>query len=1444
MKKLNTRLILGLILGTLFSAVGVHFLHRYQMGRSVSSLLARSEKAGADGDVEEQVKLLRRYLQHQPKDLTQLKTLLKVSREQAMSADSIDVRELNKLLQALEAAIRENPEDTGLRREGFEFNASVGRWADAIEHSQTLAAANQLTSTDEVMLARCLYQDSQVDLAIEKLAGMVGFNATTNEFDGEGTAPKEVGAYEMLAGLILKEKTRENDLTIPLKVLDRMVEANPDSAQPLLRRAAFVQQADPKQEERIAKDIAEALKIAPDDAQVIVSSARMAMQNRKFEEAEQLLKRGIEKYPEDPRMYAGLGDMYLQQNEMAEALKVVDAGLEKIRLQSDLMWMRANLQMELGQLKEAEDTIERLSIKSNVDMARIQLLNARMTMAKGDYPTAVQSLEKLLPLLDYNPTLRNRAVRMLADGYKRLGQWDKLPGLLPGEEGSKVSGDQLLTRAEAMQAQGNLEEALRIYLDLMSRSEDLTPQGRELVFGRIYQLRILQQRQLPPERRDWKEVDRMTAALLKREDLAPESKEQLRIDMLIQKDDLAEARKRAERAVAQFPRHQPFYMFLNRLTKDPEQGAKILQQVSQSFGDSVELRTARADRITEIGGEKMAEELAKLETNVDKLSSEEQLQLWQAFAMMYDRAGMPAKAIEMWRKLLAKPGNENNMYIRQLMFELAMAAGDDATMDEMTKEVRRFTGATSSETLMMEATRAVREMQLGKRDKSSLNDVADMVEKIRLARPDFGPVYALQADVQILRGDKDRAVESLEQALARRPGEPRMLRKMVDLLTQLGRMKDASRYLAQLPEGQRAGGDILSEIRVLLSQDPEKAYERITKAVPDGTKDPEQLLLRAEVEAATKHADEARKTLEALISVDPKRARAYLLYVRALVELDRKADAEAAIAKIEGNVDAAELPLLLGQCYVTVGKLEEAVAAYDRGLVKQPNDPVLLRNKILLHMALNRSDSANSSLDTLIASAKGDSAADRDSLFWARRVKAQILNKSGNYQDFQSALKLLEENKDPESGELTEEDQLLWLGYSARRAEAASRQKAIARLNEIQLQRKLTGNETEVLAYLYKIEGRWEDAKRLMVNIVTSNPQNAQFLASYVEWLLEANEFSDAAVWLQKLDPNTPAAIRFRAILLTKQKKEKDAAKLLLGAVSASKLDLPSSVQILEELGKDNPSFFKLADTQWKKLVQQSPGQKPAYIEFLTRYPKAGKLGEALDAAEGEIKKAIAAKDNEATQYYLGIALNGLRAQRRFLPKDSPLFGKVAGWFDLLRTSSLDPLAVSWSEVDYYDIRQDYKKLESLYVELLKNTALNEFQQAVIRNNLAYGYAISNQGQKALDTIGDAIQQLGPRSDFLDTRGLAYLASNQADLAVKDLREAVSGGDGTASTYFHLALAESKSENMEAAAEAMKRAMDLGLSENELSPAEVALFRQLRKTLSETTQATSSERPE
>jgi tetratricopeptide (TPR) repeat protein len=269
----------------------------------------------------------------------------------------------------------------------------------------------------------------------------------------------------------------------------------------------------------------------------------------------------------------------------------------------------------------------------------------------------------------------------------------------------------------------------------------------------------------------------MTAALLKREDLAPESKEQLRIDVLIQKDELAEARKRAERAVTQFPRYQAFYLFLNRLTNDPQQGLKVLQQVSQTFGDSVELRTARADRIVEIGGDKMAEELAALETNVEKLSTEEQTQLWQSFALMYDRAGMPAKAIEMWRKLLARPGNENNMYIRQLIFELAMAAGDDPTMDEMIKEVRRFTGASSSETLMMEATRAVREMQLGKRDKSTLNDIADMVEKIRLARPDFGPVYALQADVQVLRGDKDRAVESLEQALARRPGEPRMLRR-------------------------------------------------------------------------------------------------------------------------------------------------------------------------------------------------------------------------------------------------------------------------------------------------------------------------------------------------------------------------------------------------------------------------------------------------------------------------------------------------------------------------------------------------------------------------------------------------------------------------------------------------------------------------------------------
>ena len=167
----------------------------------------------------------------------------------------------------------------------------------------------------------------------------------------------------------------------------------------------------------------------------------------------------------------------------------------------------------------------------------------------------------------------------------------------------------------------------------------------------------------------------------------------------------------------------------------------------------------------------------------------------------------------------------------------------------------------------------------------------------------------------------------------------------------------------------------------------------------------------------------------------------------------------------------------------------------------------------------------------------------------------------------------------------------------------------------------------------------------------------------------------------------------------------------------------------------------------------------------------------------------------------------------------------------MARQAQVSDLTLAWKEVDFLDVKRDYDRLMALYQELLKRTDMNEMQRAIIQNNLAYQYAISNQGEQALAVIGDAISQLGPRSDFLDTRGLAYLASGNFEKAVQDLRSAVTGGQGDAATYFHLALAEQQSGNVAEAVAAIRKANTLGLDEADLSKPERSLYRQLMKTL-------------
>jgi tetratricopeptide (TPR) repeat protein len=857
------------------------------------------------------------------------------------------------------------------------------------------------------------------------------------------------------------------------------------------------------------------------------------------------------------------------------------------------------------------------------------------------------------------------------------------------------------------------------------------------------------------------------------------------------------------------------------------QALRILDQLEQAVGDSVVLRLTRADQIAKTGGTDVADRIRALEQNTESLSDDDRNNLSQGLAGVYQRIGLPQEAIRIWRQVLAR--NEKNLGIRVAIFDLAFEANDMPTMEEMLAQIAALDGKDSSEWQVAEARRLLWLARRGEADQGKLQEILDLLARAKTARPDFAPIYAVQAEVQLLQNKPDDAIESLRSALQKRPGEIAYLQRLSDVLMALNRVEEARPILAQLPEQQKRITDVIAEIQLLLRQDPEKALQRGQQIFPPTSDNVDVLMNLVEIYQAANKLNDAVPILQRATQLDPAQPRPWRVLVRALAGAGRRDEALAAIEQVKAHVPAESQGMTLGQCYATVGDYGMAEQAYAEAVQREPNNTILMRNQALLFLSTQQQEKLRATLNRLIAVNASDDRQSQADVAWGRRVLAQQMARDGSYQDFRDALVLLDKNAG-DGGELTGDDLSLWLSLCANRPEADSRRMAVDRLNQIRNQRSLTSGENAVLAYVYHAEGRWPEAQRLMIDILSKNPDNASYLTTYIEWLLERQEFADAAVWIRKLDPNSTEAIRFSSILLTQQGKPQDAAKRLLSFVP-QKIDEVEATRIMEELGKYNDGFFKLAQRQWKSLVAKNPQLIHSYIDFLTRMPKAAGVEEALQLAEQQLQQAVRDKRPELADYYLDLGMKALRANRKILPPNSPYFDRVNGWLELGRQAQLTDLQLIWHEVDLLDARRDYGKLMATYESLLKRTDISDLQRAVVRNNLAFVYAISNKGSQALAVIGDAINQLGPRSDFLDTRGLAYLADRQFENAVKDLRSAVSGGQGGAATYFHLALAEHSSGNIPEATAAIQQAQQLGLDEADLSTPEVALYRRLMREL-------------
>lgn len=101
-RKLNVKLLLILLVGTVATVVTIHLVHEYQVGRNAKGLLKRAQQARADGDLFNAVKIQKRYLNYRRDDYEQLSNLALYMKEMTEQESGVSRRDLSETYQVIE----------------------------------------------------------------------------------------------------------------------------------------------------------------------------------------------------------------------------------------------------------------------------------------------------------------------------------------------------------------------------------------------------------------------------------------------------------------------------------------------------------------------------------------------------------------------------------------------------------------------------------------------------------------------------------------------------------------------------------------------------------------------------------------------------------------------------------------------------------------------------------------------------------------------------------------------------------------------------------------------------------------------------------------------------------------------------------------------------------------------------------------------------------------------------------------------------------------------------------------------------------------------------------------------------------------------------------------------------------------------------------------------
>ena len=1417
-KKLNTRFVLIVALAVAVFGVGAHVLHAVQISRNATEFLKRANRAEQVGKLTRALDYLARYLKLHPNDTDALAKQGLILKELAETP-----RQLWRAFEILDRVLRRDPSRHDIRWQAIRIAIDIERFNDARDHLDILTKDFPNDCEWNFLSARCEEGDQKWQEA-KKLYSKAKALADQGDPSFQRMPIEDrVDVYVRLAGLLRLRLNAEREASDA--VMADLIQNLADAFQAHLARFRYHFAVNDFEEAQ--KDLEAAKKLAPNEVDVILADARLALwaadlAREKNEEtsiqshvdhARQSLKRGLEIHPESVPLIRALASLEKQAGQPEEALAVLEQAVKLIPDDASLQLDLAETLIQLERYDAARKTIRDMR-HMGAPAALLAFLEARIPLQQRNWHEAARRLERVVPLLATWSELQKQANLALGRCYQQLGEPDlQLKAYQRVLAVDPLSVPATLGYGDALVTMGQIDSAAAAYRRIAA-----SVPAMKIELARLLLWQYLRQ---PAGQRNPAEIRQL---LQEASQQFPNSSlvVVLQAELLAATATLGQARELLEQATQKNPQALDLWSSLATVTARQDglaSGLTILNEAQRKLGDSVELRLARARLLMRYPSEDLRDRLLDLTKNTDAFDQPQRRQLLRGVGQAILGTGDLDAAKEIWARI-AKD-QPYDVGARLMLFDLAVLSNDLPAIEKAVAELERVQGEDGTLARYARASQLILAARKNKASaKGKLERAKTLLIEVGARRHWWARVPLRLADIAELEGDTAAALVHYQRAIKLGERTPSVIARTVQLLSERQRYAEVEAILSKF-RGEEAVMGTLRRFEVESSirrNDTQRAIELARKAVPPDSTNFRDHLWYGQVMWLTGQLPDAEKAFRKAAELAKDQPLPWVRLLQFYVITKQPEQAKDAFAEAKKRLSEKDSPVALARCYELIGDKAGTLRLYQAALAANPDDPGILRSVVSYYLRNGEADKAVPHLRKLIELQNPG----RET--WARKILAIVLAASGDYQKTNEALDLLGGSENVVGAAQSDTDSLrlraiLLAGQRGRQP----RLEAIKILEQLASQKKLIASDQFLLAQLYERSGDWKRYRELMLALLAdtqpSDPQYPQYVATFADSLLRRNRVDEAGVWIDRLDqwdqasPKRFSTVALKARLLKARSRGGEAVQLLAAHVNAQPKDTLRTAVLLEQIGE-----IQAAEKHYRRYVSQA--DKPTASLVLALFlGRNGRIEEGLQLclSASETCSGEAVSDTLVNLLYTSKPLPQARqieqAARQMdqLVQQHPKSAVVLQRFAAIR-----------------NLQGRYGEVMDLYRRVLK---LND-RDSVAMNNLAWFLAVySRKTTEAMELINRAIDLEGPLPALLETRAAVHLEAGQTDLAIRDLEEAAAESRSD-SIYFHLAQAYWAAGNRAAARRAFQTAESLGLNLGTVHALEHDLYSQLKQQLS------------